>query len=623
MCGIAFLRLRKDISYYQEKYGTDFYGLQKLYLLMQKQHNRGQDGAGVINVKLNVPAGEPYIKRYRTVNANPIDDIFGKIYSRNQQKSDAAPDGYEEGDWKYRNLDFMGEVFMGHLRYGTHGENGITRCHPFLRENNWKNKTLSIAGNFNLTNVDALFQDLKNLGQHPKDKVDTVIVLEKIGYYLDRENERLRFLFEDEPNQKDIVSLIEEYIDLKKILSQALKDFDGGYSIVGITGYGASFVARDPNGIRPAYYYIDDEVIVAASEKTAIKTAFNVDFSEIKEIPPAHALLLDKHGNYSIEAFAMPLEKKACSFERIYFSRGSDPSIYQERKELGKLLCPQILKEINYDLENTVFSFIPNTSETAFLGMMTGIEDYLIEQRKRIILEKDYKDQAELNKILSFRPRVEKLVIKDAKLRTFITDDTHRNDLVSHVYDTTYEVIQKKKDTLVIIDDSIVRGTTLEKSILRMLDRLEPRKIIIVSSAPQIRFPDCYGIDMSKMYDFIAFRAVKELLEEHNYEQLIDDVYEECVHALEMNHSPENFVQRLYEPFTEDQISEKIAQLVHTEEIEADVSVIYQTVDNLHRACPNHLGDWYFTGDYPTEGGNQVVNRAFVNYMQGSLARAY
>ncbi len=631
MCGIAFIRLRKPYAHYVEKYETYRYGLKKLYLLMQKQHNRGQNGAGVANIKIDVSPGQRYISRYRSMAESPIDDIFKRINLKLKEGLNGMGFDPTQADWVKENVAFTGEVLLGHLRYGTHGRNSLEHCHPFLRQSNWRSQNLVLAGNFNMTNVDQLFNKLVELGQHPKDKVDTVIVLEKIGHFLDEENRKIYDQLRETHSRQEIYNQIEDKLDLQRVLERSCKDFDGGYAMAGITGYGASFIARDPVGIRPAYYYVDDEVVVAASEKPAIKTAFNVEYNEIKEIKPGHALIVDKQGNYQEVPFIETQPKKSCSFERIYFSRGSDPVIYEERKKLGELVCPRVLKAIDYDLENTVFSYIPNTSETAFLGMIKGIEKYLIELRKNMIIEGRMNGKElnalnpqELEKILSFRPRVEKLAIKDVKLRTFITDDEHRDDLVAHVYDTTYEVIKKKQDNIVLIDDSIVRGTTLEKSILRMLDRLEPKKIVIVSSAPQIRFPDCYGIDMSKMGNFIAFRAVKALLEETNQEQLMEEVYDQCLQALAEGRAGEvNYVKRLYEPFAYEDISRKISQIVKADDVQAEVSVIYQTVENMHEACPNHEGDWYFTGDYPTPGGNRVVNKAFVNFMEGVLERAY
>lgn len=510
---------------------------------------------------------------------------------------------------------------MGHLRYGTHGGNTIESTHPMLRQNNWRSRNLAIAGNFNMTNVDELFDILLKLGQHPKDKVDTVTVMEKIGHFLDLENQELFDKYKGHYSNEEITEIIENELSLGNVLRRSCKDFDGGYAMAGVAGHGASFVARDPAGIRPAYYYVDDEVVVVASEKPPIKTAFDVKFKKIHEIKPGHALIINKNGDVSEEKFLEPLEKKSCSFERIYFSRGTDPNIYQERKELGRLLLPQILKSINFDLKNCVFSYIPNTAETSFLGMIEGLENYLSKRRKDVLI--DGKPTLEkIEDILDFRPRIEKIITKDAKLRTFITDDSHRNDLVGHVYDTTYEVVRKEKDSIVIIDDSIVRGTTLERSILFLLDKIHPKKIVIVSSAPQIRFPDCYGIDMSKMKDFVAFRAVIALIKEKGMENLLDEVYNKCITSNGQKDVP-NYVKEIYEPFTDDEISVKIGEIVTPKHLKAEVEIVYQTVDNLHKACPNHLGDWYFTGNYPTPGGNRVVNQAFINYMEGKLVRAY
>lgn len=624
MCGIAFVRLRKPFEYYAEKYNTPLYGLKKLYLLMQKQHNRGQDGAGVANVKLNLDAGKRYISRYKSVEEKPMEAVFKRIYSRIDEVLEAHPD--KKADWEFlkEHTPFLGEIYLGHLRYGTYGANAMENCHPFLRQNNWRSKNLIVAGNFNLTNVEELFDILMDLGQHPKDKVDTVIAMEKIGHFLDEENERIYEKYKDQYSKREMTEVIEDKIDLNLVLSRALRDFDGGYSLVGMTGYGGGFVVRDPRGIRPAYYYADDEVVVAASEKPAIKTAFGIDYNEIQEIPPAHALVVNKKGEYEVTQVLDTKLQSSCTFERIYFSRSSDPVIYNERKQLGRLLMPQILKAVDYDLENTVFSYIPNTAESAFLGMMKGIEHYLIDRRKKSILNNGKMTAQELDRLMSFRPRVEKLVVKDAKLRTFISDDNDRDDLVKHAYDTTYELVRKGVDTLVVIDDSIVRGTTLEKSIIRMLDKLNPKKIVIVSSAPQIRFPDCYGINMSKMKEFVAFRAVLALLEETKQSNLLDQVLERCQIALEEGTAGnENYVNALYAPFSYEQVSDKIAEIIRADDVKAEVQVIYQSVEHLHEACPNHSGDWYFTGEYPTEGGNRVVNQAFVNFMKGSLERAY
>ncbi|MCX2743518.1 amidophosphoribosyltransferase [Mangrovivirga sp. M17] len=620
-CGIAMLRLRKPLSYYFEKYGTPTYAMSKMYLLMEKQHNRGQDGAGIANFKLDTKPGQRYISRYRSIDPNPIQDIFKKVTKKYRKGIKNGGDKFYDPDWFKENVAFSGEVWLGHLRYGTHGTNSIENCHPKLRQNNWRSRNLAVAGNFNMTNVDELFDILVKLGQHPKEKADTVTVLEKIGHFLDDENQKIFEKYKGELSNIEITERIETELDIQRILQRACKDFDGGYAMAGLVGSGAAFVARDPSGIRPAYYYADDEIVVVASEKPAIKTAFGMEYSEIHEIKPGHALIIEKDGSYSEKPFRDPLEKKSCSFERIYFSRGNDPEIYNERKDLGKLLLPQIFEAIDYDLKNTVFSYIPNTAETSFLGMMEGIDEYLANYRKDRIIKGDLNDD-ELSDLMLLHPRVEKLVLKDAKLRTFITDDNARDDLVSNVYDTTYEVINKNIDTLVVIDDSIVRGTTLEKSILRTLDRLEPKRIIIVSSAPQIRFPDCYGIDMSRMKEFIAFRAALELLKERGMDNLIDEVYEKCKVAVE-ERSNVNYVKELYEPFTDDEISERIAKIVTPENMKAEVSVIYQTVDNLHKACPNHSGDWYFTGDFPTPGGMYVVNKAFLYFMEGKTVRAY
>lgn len=619
-CGIALLRLRKPLSYYFEKYGPS-YAFNKLYLLMEKQHNRGQDGAGVANIKIGLKPGNRYISRYRSVDSNPISDIFDKIGKKYKKAKKEGGDNFYNADWLKKNCAFSGELWLGHLRYGTHGKNSVENCHPIMRQNNWRSRNLVVAGNFNMTNVDELIKKLINLGQHPKEKIDTVTVMEKIGHFLDEENQLIFNKYKGARSNQEVTDIIENELDLQNVLRRSCKDFDGGYAMAGLVGHGAAFVARDPAGIRPAYFYADEEVIVVASEKPAIKTAFNVEYSEIKEIEPGHALIINKDGNFGQHQFIDKLEKKSCSFERIYFSRGTDPDIYYERKKLGKLLIPKILRSINFDLKNTVFSYIPNTAETAFLGMLEGLEDYLVNKRKDIILDqKPHPDS--LEEILSFKPRVEKIVIKDAKLRTFITDDDHRDDLVAHVYDTTYGVINKGKDNLVVIDDSIVRGTTLEKSILKMLDRIGPRRIIIISSAPQIRFPDCYGIDMSRMRDFVAFRAVIQLLKENNMEEMLDEVYHKCV-ASQGNIRVENYVKELYEPFQYDQVSDKIAEILTPKGTKSEVKIIYQTVENLHKACPNHLGDWYFTGDFPTVGGNRVVNKAFMNYMEGKLVRAY
>lgn len=620
-CGIALIRLRKPLQYYIDKYGTPAYGMNKLYLLMEKQHNRGQDGAGVVNIKINSKPGIRYISRYRSIDSNPIASIFQKIAKKYKKAYKKHPKQFYNSEWLMENVAFSGEVWLGHLRYGTHGANNLEACHPMLRQNNWRSRNLAVAGNFNMTNVDELFEILVKLGQHPKEKADTITAMEKIGHFLDLENQDLFDSLKDQYTNQEITEIIENELDLARVLQRSCKDFDGGYAMAGLTGYGASFVVRDPAGIRPAYYYADDEVIVVASEKPAIKTAFDINFNDIKEIKPGHALVVNKAGDYSESKILDPLPKKSCSFERIYFSRGSDPDIYAERKKLGKYLIPQILESVKFDLKNTVFSYIPNTAETAFLGMISGIEDYLSKRRQDFIIEKK-PTLEKIEDLLDFRPRTEKLVSKDAKMRTFITQDAQRDDLVAHVYDTTYEVINKGKDTIVIVDDSIVRGTTLEKSILRLLDKVGPKKIVIVSSAPQIRFPDCYGIDMSRMKDFVAFRAVLKLLKETGKEDLLTEVYDKCVASIGQRIVP-NYVKEIYAPFTYDQVSKKIAEIVTPPNMNAEVEVVYQTVENLHKAIPNHIGDWYFTGDYPTPGGNRVVNKAFINFMEGKLVRAY
>lgn len=620
-CGIALIRLRKPLNYYIEKYGTPAYAARKMYLLMEKQKNRGQDGAGIASIKIEQEPGFKYISRYRSVDKDPISNIFAKVDKKYMKAAKVGGDQFYEDDWLRENCAFTGELWLGHLRYGTHGKNSIENCHPVLRQNNWRSRSLAMAGNFNMTNVDELIKILVDLGQHPKDKSDTVTVMEKIGHFLDEENQRLFDKYKFQFSNKEITQIIANELDLTHVLKRACRDFDGGYAMAGLAGSGSAFVARDPAGIRPAYYYADDEVIVVASEKPAIKTAFNVAYDDIAEIEPGFALVIDRDGNYKQNQFIEQLPKKACSFERIYFSRGTDPDIYQERKQLGRLLVPDVLKAIDHDLENTVFSYIPNTAETAFLGMMEGMEDYVAKQRAKAL-----KDKSSLNgkaeELMHLRPRVEKLVIKDVKMRTFIADDASRDDLVSHVYDSTYEVVRKDVDTLVIIDDSIVRGTTLEKSILTLIGRLQPKKVVVASSAPQIRYPDCYGIDMSKMNEFVAFRALLALLDETGQRDKLDEVYAKCNESI-ADPEPSNYVQSLYNLFTDDEISAKIAEIVKPESMTSELEVVYQSVENLHKAIPNHTGDWYFTGDYPTNGGHKVVNKAFVNFMEGKKVRAY
>ncbi|MFD1631548.1 amidophosphoribosyltransferase [Pseudopedobacter beijingensis] len=624
-CGIAFIRLLKPLSYYQEKYGTSLYGLNKLYLLMEKQHNRGQDGAGIATIKLNVKPGHRYISRYRSMERNAVQDIFTYVMKKFSAVEKENPELLKDAQWLKDNISFTGEVLLGHLRYGTHGKNSIEACHPFLRQNNWMSRNLVVAGNFNMTNVDELLQQLYDLGQHPKEQADTVTVLEKIGHFLDNENQELFDKFKKEGyDNVEISQKIADNLDVLKILRRSAKTWDGGYTMSGIFGHGDAFVMRDPAGIRPAFYYQDDEVLVAASERPAIQTAFNVKIGQVKEIKPGHALIIKKDGTITEEMFREPLEKKACSFERIYFSRGSDASIYQERKNLGKLLTPTILDHVNHDLEKTVFTYIPNTAEVSFYGLMEGLHAYNRHRQKEALLNNGNLTEEELDKILNLAPRVEKLAIKDAKLRTFITQDADRGDMVSHVYDTTYGLIRRDIDTLVAIDDSIVRGTTLKQSILRIFDRLGPVKIIIVSSAPQIRYPDCYGIDMSRMGEFIAFEAAITMLRERGMGHVIEEVYEKCKAQVGLDKSEiVNYVKDIYAPFTDEEISRKIAEIITPKGMGAKVELIYQTLDNLHQACPDHKGDWYFSGDYPTPGGNRVVNKAFMNWVEGKNARAY
>ena len=608
-CGIAQIRLLKPLEYYKEKYGTAFYGINKMYLMMEKQHNRGQDGAGFANIKLNTAPGDRYISRIRSNAAQPIQDIFEQINGRINDEIKANPEYSEDVALQKKNLPYVGEVYLGHVRYGTFGKNSIESVHPFLRQNNWMHRNLIVAGNFNMTNVNQLFNNLVELGQHPKEKADTVTVMEKIGHFLDSEVQKLYKKLKKQGYSKVSASpIIAEKLNVAKILRKSSKNWDGGYAMAGLLGHGDSFVLRDPAGIRPAYYYKDDEVVVVASERPVIQTAFNVDFNDVHELPPGHAIITKKSGEVNITQILEPLERKACSFERIYFSRGSDAEIYKERKMLGRLLMPEVLKSIDHDTINTVFSFIPNTAETSFYGMVEAAQDELNKQKNDAILaEKDTLTDARLQEILAHRLRTEKIAIKDVKLRTFITEDSSRDDLVAHVYDVTYGVV-KPEDSLVIIDDSIVRGTTLKKSIIKMMDRLNPRQIVVVSSAPQIRYPDCYGIDMARLEGLVAFRAALELLKDNNQYDIVEKVYEKCKLQVDLaDEEVKNFVKEIYEPFTDEQISDKISELLCDTDVKADVKVIYQTVDNLHKACPKNLGDWYFTGNYPTNGGNRVV----------------
>ena len=620
-CGIALLRLRKPLQYYIDKYKTKSYGVNKMFLLMHKQRNRGQDGAGVACVKLNTPPGERYISRYRSVERDSIQDIFKKINKKLIKADKIGGKNVENEEWLKSNVSFTGELWLGHLRYGTFGKNSIQNCAPSLRQNNWKSKNLILAGNFNMTNLDDLFGVLIDLGQSPKEKSDTVTILEKIGHFLDEENNRIYNKYFDKYSKKEISSKIEEEINLINVLENSFKDFDGGYALSGLVGHGSAFIARDPSGIRPLYYYVNDEIIVSASERPPIKTAFGCDFSEIKEVEPGHSLIINKDGSFSLEKFIDPKEKKSCSFERIYFSRGNDPEIYKERKTLGKYLIPQVLDAIDSNLRDTIFSYIPNTSETCFLGMMDGLKDYLINKKQRVVIDNKPHDGS-IRDLLSFKVRIEKLVSKDVKMRTFITDDDNRNELVSNVYDTTHGVVNPNKDTVVIIDDSIVRGTTLEKSILTLLSSLNAKKIVFISSSPQIRYPDCYGIDMSKMNQFVAFRGLIRLLKINKMDSKIKNIYDKCKKSFLEEH-PKNHVKELYDLFSYEDLSDSIAQIVKPKSLKSEFKVIYQTIENLNKACPNHLGDWYFTGNYPTSGGNKVANRSFMNYVDGINGRAY
>ena len=624
-CGIALVRLKKPLQFYKDKYGSTFYGINKMYLLMEKQHNRGQDGAGFASVKFNVSPGTRYISRVRSNKAQPIQDIFAQINERLNGVLEKNQDKLNDVAWQENNLPYLGNLFLGHVRYGTFGKNSIESVHPFLRQSNWKHQNLIVAGNFNMTNSRQLLEELVELGKHPKEFTDTVTVLEKIGHFLEEEVSKLyKEAKEKGFNKKDASPYIEENLDLQNVLKRSSKNWDGGYAMAGLVGHGDAFVLRDPNGIRPTYYYEDDEVVVVASERPVIQTVFNVSIEDVKELKRGHAIIIKRDGVTSIKKVLESREKKSCSFERIYFSRGSDSSIYEERKNLGKFVFPQILKSINNDISNSVFSYIPNTAETSFYGMTEAAEDFLNDQKTAKILSGGKSLSAKrVTEILSERPRFEKIAIKDAKLRTFIADDSSRDDLVAHVYDVTYGVV-KPSDNLVIIDDSIVRGTTLKKSIIKILDRLSPKKIVVVSSAPQIRYPDCYGIDMARIEDFIAFKAALELLKETNQYHIVDEVYKKAIDQREKEDAEiVNYVKEIYNPFTSEQVSKKIAQMLKTNDINADVEVIYQSVDNLHKACPDNLGDWYFTGDYPTNGGHRVVNEAFINFYEGNKKRAY
>ena len=623
-CGVAMLRLLKPLEFYKQKYGTSFYGLKKMYLLMEKQRNRGQDGAGMANIKLNTPAGKRYISRKRSTTDNPIQDLFAQINQRFIDLEESDPDKLNDIDWLKNNMPFTGELFLGHLRYGTYGGNSIEQCHPFLRQNNWKTRNLALAGNFNMTNVDELFSQLTDLGQHPKEKSDTITIIEKIGHFLDEENINIYQKHKQNFTKQEISKKIEEEIDIQNILSNSSKHWDGGYVMCGLLGHGDSFALRDPNGIRPAYFYSDDEVVVVASERPVIQTAFNVAQDKVQEIKRGHALIIKKNGKISQKEVLKQQERKACSFERIYFSRGNDKDIYNERLNLGRQIFNKVLDAINKDLRNTVFSYIPNTAEVSYFGMVQEASNYLnLVKSEKLKSLGNNPSVDEINKIMDISPRAEKIAIKDAKLRTFITSDVNRDDLVAHVYDITYGKVLST-DNLVMIDDSIVRGTTLKHSILRILDRLGPKKIVVVSSAPQIRYPDCYGIDMAILGDFVAFQAAIELLKENNLQSVIDNVYNKCKEQMAFaKEDMKNHVKEIYSPFSPEQISSKISKILTPEIVNAEVEIIYQSIEDLHISCPNHTGDWYFTGDYPTPGGNKVVTKAFINYVEGDKSRAY
>ena len=624
-CGIALIRLLKPLEYYKEKYGSAFYGVNKMYLMMEKQHNRGQDGAGFASIKLNTKPGERYISRVRSIAQQPIQDIFSQINDRINKELTEHPEYSNNVELQKKHIPHIGELLLGHVRYGTFGKNSVESVHPFLRQNNWMHRNLILAGNFNMTNVTELFNNLVELGQHPKEYTDTITIMEKIGHFLDDSVSKIyKNLKKEGYNKSECSPLIAERLKLDKILYKAAKNWDGGYAIAGLLGHGDSFVLRDPAGIRPAYYYKDDEVVVVASERPVIQTVFNVDFDEVKELDPGNAIITKKSGETYLKQILKPLERKACSFERIYFSRGSDSEIYQERKLLGKLIMPKVLESINYDIKNSVFSYIPNTAETSFFGMIETVEDFLNKKKTEAILNGKRSISAEkVTEVLSEHPRIEKIAIKDVKLRTFITEDSSRDDLVAHVYDVTYGVI-KPSDNLVIIDDSIVRGTTLKMSILKMLDRLNPKKIVVVSSAPQIRYPDCYGIDMANLESLIAFKAALKLLKDNNKYDIVETVYNKCKTQVSLDDKHVvNYVKDIYSTFTAEQISDKISELLSDDSINAEVKIIFQPIENLHEACPKNLGDWYFTGNYPTVGGNRVVNRAFINFYEGKHERAY
>lgn len=620
MCGIALIRLKKPIEYYVEKYGSALYGVNKMSVMMQKMINRGQDGAGLAVVKTDVPEGSRYIARYRSIDKDPISEIFGKVNKKYSKRIKKNKQFKNNGEWLKNNIPAVGEIIMGHLRYGTHGENSIETCHPFLRQNNWKSRNLVLAGNFNMTNVEEQFNRLVDLGQHPKEKRDTVTCLEKIGHFLDEENQSIFNKHKGKHHNREISKIIEDEIDLLRVIRRSTKDFDGGYNMCGIIGHGSVFVVRDPNGIRPCFYVDNDEFFIMASERPAIKLAFGIPYDDISELKPAHALIIDKYGNVEESQYTDYVEENItqCSFERIYFSKGNDPSIYQERKKLGFTMANSILESVNWDMINTNFSYIPNTAETSFFGLIDGINEEL-----NIKKEKMLKDGSPFSDIKYMNPRIDRVITKDAKLRTFITDGKYRDDIVSNTYDTINSAVSEE-DNIVIVDDSIVRGTTMEKSILRILDKLKPKKIVVVSTSPQIRYPDCYGIDMSRMGEFIAFRAIIELIKERGLDIILDEVYLKCKKSLSIKDSlVENYVKELYDLFTADEITIKITKILKPKNLNADLQIIFQSIEGLTEACPKHLGNWYFTGNYPTKGGNRVVNKAFMNYMDGNNERGY
>ncbi len=625
-CGIAMIRLLKPMEYYMGRYGTSTWALNKLHLLMEKQHNRGQDGAGIASIKFEPRPGMKYINRHRSNSNTPITDVFKAAYSEISQLVSDHPERRNDVQFLKYNAGFAGELFMGHLRYGTFGKNNIQNLHPVIRANNWMTRNLVLAGNFNMTNVDELFEKLLDLGQYPVETSDTITILEKIGHFLDEENERLYALFKNEGyGKREITGMIASSLDLPDILRRASSNWDGGYAIAGMLGHGDAFILRDPSGIRPAFYYQDEDVVVAASERPAIQTALNVTYNQVKEVEPGHALVIKCDGKVTMEPILPSAKRQACSFERIYFSRGTDVDIYRERKKLGKLLTAAILRAVNHDLGHTVFSYIPNTAEVAYYGMVEELGNFCDTIKKELLLkDATILTAARIDEIMKLKPRVEKVAVKDIKLRTFITQDNDREDLVAHVYDVTYGVVNPGVDNLVVLDDSIVRGTTLRKSIIRILDRLGPAKIIVASSAPQIRYPDCYGIDMTKLTDFIAFNAAIELLKETKQSHVINDVYRKCKEQEKLpKEQVVNYVKDIYRPFTAAQIAEKISRLVTPPDCNAQVQIVFQTIEDLHEAIPNHTGDWYFTGNYPTPGGNKVVNRSFINYIEGRNERAY